>query len=128
MYDNIGGKIKGLAIATFIVEAIATVITGIVIMVFGDKRSISILGLLVIVVGPIFAWISSWLLYGIGELIDKTCDIERNTHSIERKSGAQANVVSERVNRIEKLRSQGLITEEEYQQAVSKKLSGGQYE
>lgn len=128
MYDNIGGKIKGLAIVTFIVEAIATVITGIVIMVFGDKRSISILGLLVIVVGPIFAWISSWLLYGIGELIDKTCDIERNTHSIERKSGAQANVVSERVNRIEKLRSQGLITEEEYQQAVSKKLSGGQYE
>ena len=50
MYENIGGKIKGLAIATFIVEAIATVITGIVIMVFGDKRSISILGLLVIVV------------------------------------------------------------------------------
>ena len=35
MYDNIGGKIKGLAKATFIVEAIAAVITGIALMAFG---------------------------------------------------------------------------------------------
>ena len=118
MYDNIGGKIKGLAKATFIVEAIAAVITGISLMVADDD--FLLIGFLVMVAGPIVAWISSWLIYGFGELIDKTCDIERNTRGGERKSEAQAKVDSERISKIEKLRSQGLITEEEYQQAISK--------
>jgi len=118
MYDNIGGKIKGLAKASFIVAAIAEVITGIALMAT-DEDLIGY-GLLVMFVGPIVAWVSSWLLYGFGELIDKASDIERNTRGGERKSEAQAKVDSERVNKIEKLRSQGLITEEEYQQAISK--------
>ena len=33
MYDNIGGKIKGLAKAVFIVEAIAAIIAGIVLWI-----------------------------------------------------------------------------------------------
>ena len=118
MYDNIGKKIKGLAKAVFIVEAIAMVITGIALMA-SDEYMIPI-GLLVMVVGPLVAWVSSWLLYGFGELIDKTCDIERNTRGGERKSEAQSKIDSERISKIEKLRSQGLITEEEYQQAISK--------
>ena len=36
MYDNIGGKIKGLAKAVFIVEAIAAVITGIALMAIDE--------------------------------------------------------------------------------------------
>ena len=119
MYDNIGGKIKGLAKATFIVEAIATVITGIGLMASDDYIMIPV-GLLVMVIGPVVAWVSSWSLYGFGELIDKTCDIARNTYGGERKSEAQSKVDYERINKIEKLRSQGLITEEEYQQAISK--------
>lgn len=118
MYDNIGGKIKGLAKATFIVEAIAAVITGIALMDSDDDMFPVVL--LVMVVGPIVAWVSSWLLYGFGELIDKTCDIARNTYGRERKSEAQSKVDYERISKIEKLRSQGLITEEEYQQAISK--------
>lgn len=118
MYDNIGGKIKGLAKATFIVEAIAAVITGIAFMAMDDD--LAPVGLLVMILGPIVAWVSSWLLYGFGELIDKTCDIARNTYGGERKSEAQAKVDSERIDKIEKLRSQGLITEEEYQKAISK--------
>lgn len=118
MYDNIGGKIKGLAKVGFIVEAIAAVITGIALMA-SDEDLIPI-GLLVMLLGPIVAWVSSWLLYGFGELVDKTCDIARNTHGGERKSEAQSKVDYERISKIEKLRSQGLITEEEYQQAISK--------
>ena len=34
MYDNIGGKIKGLAKTIFIIEAIAAVITGIIFIPF----------------------------------------------------------------------------------------------
>lgn len=117
MYDNIGRKIKGLAKAVFIVEAIAAVITGIVLMA---SYLNPIIGLLVMVVGPLVAWVSSWLLYGFGELIDKTCDIARSTHGSERKSEAQSKVDYERVGKIERLRSQGLINEEEYQQTISK--------
>ena len=36
MYDNIGGKIKSLAKAVFIVEAIAAVIAGIALMASDD--------------------------------------------------------------------------------------------
>ena len=118
MYDNIGSKIKGLAKAIFIVEALAAVITGIALMATDEE--LILFGFLVMVVGPIVAWVSSWLLYGFGELIDKASDIERNTRGGARKSEAQAKVDSERISKIEKLRSQGLITEEEYQQAISK--------
>lgn len=119
MYDNIGSKIKGLAKATFIIETIAAVITGIALMAYDED--ITPLALLVMVVGPIVAWVSSCLIYGFGELIDKASDIERNTRSGEIKSGAQTKVHSERISKIENLRSQGLITEEEYQRAISKK-------
>ncbi len=118
MYDNIGGKIKGLAKVLFIVTAIAEVITGIALM--ATDEDLILYGFLVMIVGPIVAWVSSWLLYGFGELIDKASDIERNTRGGERKSEAQSKVDSERISKIEKLRSQGLITEEEYQAAISK--------
>ena len=118
MFDNIGGKIKGLAKAIFYVEAVAAFIAGIVIMSEGDEMIL--FGLLIWVVGPLVAWVSSWFLYGFGEIIDKLCAIERNTRGGERKSEAQEKIDSERISKIENLRSQGLITEEEYQQAISK--------
>lgn len=70
MYNNIGGKIKDLAKGTFIVESIISVIMSFVMMI--DTEGLS---LLLIIVGPIIAWVSSWLLYGFGEIIDKLCEI-----------------------------------------------------
>ena len=115
MFDNIGGKIKGLAKVLFWLETIAAAIVGLG-LVDGSEG----LSLLFALVGVLVAWISAWFLYGFGEIIDKLCDIERNTRGGERKSEAQAKVDSERIGKIEKLRSQGLITEEEYQKAISK--------
>lgn len=88
MYENIGGKIKGLAKATFIVEAIAAVITGIILMV--DNDDMIPFGLVLLIVGPAIAWASSWLLYGFGELIDKVCEIAKNTKTL-RNTSAFAN-------------------------------------
>ena len=118
MFNNISGQIKGLAKVLFWLEVIAAVITGIALMAIDED--LILFGLLALILGPVVAWVSSCLLYGFGEIIDKLCDIERNTRSGERKSEAQSKVDSERINKIEKLRSQGLITEEEYQQAISK--------
>ena len=66
-FDNIGGKIKNWAKLIFAIEAITAVIAGLVIM-----NTTILAGLLVIVVGPIFAWISSWLMYGYGQLIENS--------------------------------------------------------
>ena len=69
---------------------------------------------------PFLIWLSSLTIYAFGELVEKICDIERNTCSDVRKSDAQSKIANERISKIENLRSQGLITEEEYQQAISK--------
>ena len=34
------------------------------------------------IVGPIIAWVYSWILYTFGELVDKTVANERNTQNI----------------------------------------------
>ena len=77
MYDNIGRKIKGLAKAIFIAQGISMAITGIVLMCIDED--LILYGILSLILGPVLAWISSWLLYGFGELIDKVSDIEKNT-------------------------------------------------
>ena len=134
MYSNIGGKIKVLAKVIAIIEAAAAVIMGIAIMAEGDE--LVPIGMLIMFVGPVVAWISSWLLYGFGELIEKTCNIAQNTHGLERKPKAQPTaqptaqpkVDYERIKKIESLRAQGLITEEEYQRASSKVKKEAMYE
>ena len=82
MYRNIGGKIKGLAIATFILECIAAIIAAIVLL----SEEIWWGALISIYCGPIVALFSSWLLYGFGEIIDKLCDIEQNTRGGQSKT------------------------------------------
>ena len=80
MYRNIGKKIKGMAVAIFILETVALVIAGLCMILASNwEMPLIIAGALVIVIGPIVSWICTWLLYGFGELIDKTCDIARNT-------------------------------------------------
>ena len=112
MWNNIGKKLKGLAIVVFIIEALASVITGLLLIEETDA------GIILLLAGPLAAWISSWMLFGFGELVDKVTDIERNTRSGERKSETQAKIDSAKIEKLEKLRSQGLITEEEYNDTV----------
>ena len=77
MYDNIGGKIKSLAVWMFIFEATGSIITGFVLMAEEDA-----LYILLVIFGPIIAWVSSWILYAFGEMVEKTCDNENNTRHI----------------------------------------------
>lgn len=70
MYDNIGGKIKGLAKFLFLVDALAAVVSGIVMM--GSDDDLVGLGFLVIFGGVLIAWVSTWLLYGFGQLIENS--------------------------------------------------------
>ncbi|MBQ6849008.1 MAG: hypothetical protein IJN76_03015 [Clostridia bacterium] len=77
MYTNIGGKIKALAIAVFVVGLFGSVLLGVGLMVT-DENALPV-GITMLLVGPVMAFFSSWLVYGFGELIDQASAIERNT-------------------------------------------------
>ena len=68
MYDNIGEKIKSLAKGTFITEAIIAIITA--FSLFASNDDLIIYALFLLVLGPIGAWISSWILYAFGEIVE----------------------------------------------------------
>lgn len=105
LYENIGGKIKQLAKWTFVTEAVISVIAGFAMLFEGEVVE-PFVALLVIVLGPIIAFVSTWLLYGFGEIIDKLTSIEMNTRSRSIES-VQPNQNSERNAHIAK--SQAVI-------------------
>ncbi len=76
MYDNIGGKIKGLVKTIFVLESIGFIILGLSML----DASV-LLGLIVLIIGPLIAWVSSFVLYGFGELVEKISQIEVNTRN-----------------------------------------------
>ena len=71
MYNNIGKKIKILAKVIFGVEAVLTFIIGLALL--GED---AVSGLLVLIIGPIIGWVSSWVLYGFGELVENVKEIK----------------------------------------------------
>ncbi len=83
MYANVGGKIKGLAKVMAWVGIIASIILGISTMVMAGQSYYAmpgiLSGLVIMVLGSLGAWISSWVLYGFGEVVEKVSEIARNT-------------------------------------------------
>ena len=86
MFDNIGGKIKGLAVVSTVIGFAASVITGIIITFsYGDFESF-MLGVGVMFAGFLFSWISSLTLYGLGQLIENTDELVAQGREIQRPS------------------------------------------
>lgn len=77
LYKNIGEKIKGLAVWVFIVETIGSIILGLILAFEED-----ILYIFITLCGPIIAFVSSWVLYAFGELVEKTSNNGNNTRLI----------------------------------------------
>ena len=78
IYSNIGNKIKRLTVWTFFVEVVVLIILGIFLL----TKELYLLSFLAAVVAPVILWISTWFLYAFGQLVQKTCENEQNTHSI----------------------------------------------
>lgn len=88
MFDNIGGKIKGLAKFVTWVGIITSVIAGIAMISSGGgyyryENPMVLPGLAVIVFGSLGAWTGSFLLYGFGELIEQAISINSSLHIIK---------------------------------------------
>ncbi len=83
MYANIGKKIKTLASVIGWVGIALSCIAGLAIFIYslGDSETIVkgfLIGILIAGIGSLVSWISSFLLYGFGELVDKTASLERH--------------------------------------------------
>lgn len=75
MFNNIGEKIKGLAIFETVFGIICSIIGGIILI----ANALWYIGLIVIFAGCLSAWVGAFVIYGFGELICKATEIAENT-------------------------------------------------
>ena len=73
MFENVGGKLKTLAIISCIVGIFGSVIGGLILI--GD---IPLAGILIILIGSFASWIASLSVYGLGEAVDQATDAAKN--------------------------------------------------
>ena len=74
-FRNIGLKIKILALIILFLGIFTSFTCGIIIII---ENTIS-QGVFIIIIGFVASWLSTFLMYGFGELIDKTTEIANNT-------------------------------------------------
>ena len=130
MFNNIGGKIKGLAQFIAWVGIILSFISGIDVI---SSYSNFVGGLLVIVIGSILSWIGSFVLYGFGQLIENSDDMaemigvmfeeHRLNPNIKRSSNnspSKKPVNNDTLNELQTYLDAGLITPEEFNDRASK--------
>ncbi len=75
-----------------------------------------ILGYLFLFFVPIFPFVWGFILYGLGELIEKVSGGKKET---KKTTEQQDKKEAQRVRELEMLRAQGLITEEEFYNALN---------
>ena len=88
MFDDIGGKIQGLAKVICWIGIIICIIIGIV-LISDDEAGI---GFAVIIVGSLLSWVSSFTLYGFGELVENSSVIRYELQSKKNTSPASTNM------------------------------------
>lgn len=79
MYSNIGGKIKALAVIVTVLCIILCLVLG----AFLIGNNSPALGIAVIILGSLASWISSFVLYGFGQLIENSDNLLYMTKKIK---------------------------------------------
>lgn len=82
MFENAGSKLKTLAVIFFVIGLICCFISGISIMLAGNGGFL--VGFLIIALGALSCWISSLVMYALGEYTENTEYIRQDVSSIKR--------------------------------------------
>lgn len=82
MFDNIDQKIKALAQVVCWIGIICSVISGIALIASGE--GLLLVGFIVIILGSLISWVSSFTLYGFGQLIENSEISCGNTYEIHK--------------------------------------------
>ena len=77
MFSNIGGKIKSLAQIVCWMGIICSVVSGIILIDTDDD--LAFLGFVIIIIGSLLSWVSSFVLYGFGQLVENSDKLVLNT-------------------------------------------------
>jgi len=123
LFGNSGKKIKLLSIISFIAISLLGIIIGIVMSIDDDA-----IFLLFIPLSPIVGWLINLFIYSYGEIVDRICRIEQKisdngNQNVETPSTMKQNNNSSKKTKLDSLLTQGLITEEEYNQALSNQIN-----
>ena len=131
MFTNIGKKIKVLAWAVCIsgwgasaLLALSSFFFGFALMMDLESFLPFFLGLfsstLILGGGFLCSWVSSFALYGFGELIDQATKIAKNTSNekSDDEYRAEAALLEKRAT-LERWKESGLITDAEYMMALA---------
>lgn len=75
MFENVAGTLKSLAKVILFIGIIMTMVIGInFVITTGDNFFI---GIIIMVFGALGTWISSYVIYALGELLESTCEIRK---------------------------------------------------
>ena len=114
MFNNIGGKIKKLAIILCILGMIGSIVYAIICFTTSSRyQDLTLIGVLILVLGCLMSWISSFFVYGFGELIERTVSIDEQLAHGDGKGGRN------RADTLRQMRDEGLLTEEEYRERLN---------
>lgn len=81
MFSDVGKKIKGVAVASFVLEAIAGIVVFMCFLIDGYEFWECLIPLGSILVSLIIAW----FIYGFGELVDNSVSVTEDTRVIREK-------------------------------------------
>ena len=82
MYNNIGSKVKGLAIFVLVIGAIGSLVSAIVMWATDNVAA----GFGVLIGGCLSAWVGSWVVYCIGDTNVKTTELLQKINSVSNRS------------------------------------------
>lgn len=70
MFARIGSKIKALAKYAFALESLVSIIAGFYLISNSYRSESTLVGILLIIVGPLVAWLGSLFSYAFGEMFE----------------------------------------------------------
>lgn len=111
LYNNIGKKIKILAKVLAWIGIAASVISGLGMIIVSSRAggAMALIGILTMVLGSLLSWVSSFVLYGFGEIVENSALIAGKK---EPPSGGREKALL-------KMKEEGLITEEDYNEKTA---------
>ncbi len=77
MFDNMGAKLKLLAKIIACVGIIGSIAVGLWVLLEGPAKFFP--GIAIMVGGSLVSWAFTWILYGVGEIVDVSYYILQNT-------------------------------------------------
>ncbi|MBO5500898.1 MAG: hypothetical protein J6K73_16780 [Clostridia bacterium] len=94
MYNNVGSKIKRMAVIFAIIGIVVSILTGVGLMLsfgeisryYSDTPSVLLISLLIMVGGSLLSWIGGFFTYGFGEIIDSLNNMEIDMQTMRRST------------------------------------------